>query len=336
MLVDNIPSPAGNHNAGDLQFGKDGNLYVSVGDGGCDYAGDSGCAGQNDAARDRTCCSARSCASRHAAASRRQPVPGRRHGALQRTGRTTAGTQVPGDLRLGPAQPVPDRLRPERRRHRFLINDVGQNTWEEIDLGAAGADYGWNVREGHCATGSTTNCGPPPAGMTNPIYAYGHAGGCASITGGAFVPDGVWPAAYDGAYLFGDYVCGKIFQLDARRRRRLTRTDFATGVGVGRQPRVRPVGARARRSTTRPTRAAARSGASSRHPRQPAADGDHDRLADLRRRRSPSSSTAAAAATRTRATRSLRLDFGDGCRVTTTDADDEPHLHRRRARSPRR
>ena len=53
VLIDNIPSPAGNHNAGDLRFGKDGYLYVSVGDGGCDYAGDSGCAGENDASRDR-------------------------------------------------------------------------------------------------------------------------------------------------------------------------------------------------------------------------------------------------------------------------------------------
>jgi glucose/arabinose dehydrogenase len=38
VLIDNIPSPNGNHNGGDLQFGKDGYLYVSVGDGGCDYA----------------------------------------------------------------------------------------------------------------------------------------------------------------------------------------------------------------------------------------------------------------------------------------------------------
>jgi len=55
VLVDNIPSPAGNHNAGDLNFGKDGMLYVSVGDGGCDYPGGtpSGCAGSNDASRNR-------------------------------------------------------------------------------------------------------------------------------------------------------------------------------------------------------------------------------------------------------------------------------------------
>jgi glucose/arabinose dehydrogenase len=50
ILVDNIPNMY-YHNGGDLHFGKDGYLYVTVGDGGCDYAGNSGCAGQNDASR---------------------------------------------------------------------------------------------------------------------------------------------------------------------------------------------------------------------------------------------------------------------------------------------
>ena len=44
--------PTGQHNAGDLSFGKDGHLYVTVGDGQCDYAGDSGCRINNDASRD--------------------------------------------------------------------------------------------------------------------------------------------------------------------------------------------------------------------------------------------------------------------------------------------
>src|SRR5207253_1197619 len=34
ILIDNIPSINGNHNAGDLKFGKDGYLYISVGDSG--------------------------------------------------------------------------------------------------------------------------------------------------------------------------------------------------------------------------------------------------------------------------------------------------------------
>ena len=50
-LLDNIPSPNGNHNAGDVQFGKDGYLYVSVGDGGCYYANRSRCQYENGAAR---------------------------------------------------------------------------------------------------------------------------------------------------------------------------------------------------------------------------------------------------------------------------------------------
>ncbi len=43
VLIDNIPAPQSYHIGADLQFGKDGLLYMSVGDGGCDYAGDSGC-----------------------------------------------------------------------------------------------------------------------------------------------------------------------------------------------------------------------------------------------------------------------------------------------------
>ncbi len=53
VLVDNVPSPNGNHNAGDLHFGKDGKLYVSTGDGACDYASPTRCQPENDASRDK-------------------------------------------------------------------------------------------------------------------------------------------------------------------------------------------------------------------------------------------------------------------------------------------
>jgi len=53
VLVDNMPSSSPFHNAGDLHFGKDGFLYISVGDGGCDYADPTSCGRLNDAARDQ-------------------------------------------------------------------------------------------------------------------------------------------------------------------------------------------------------------------------------------------------------------------------------------------
>ena len=49
--------------------------------------------------------------------------------------------------------------------------------------------------------------------MTNPLFDYGRGAGCVAITGGAFVPNALWPAEYNGRYLFGDYTCGKIQSL---------------------------------------------------------------------------------------------------------------------------
>jgi hypothetical protein len=110
------------------------------------------------------------------------------------------------------------------------INDVGEAKWEEVDQGASGADYGWNVREGPCARDSRTNCGPPPSGMTNPIHSYDHLSGCTSITAGAFVPVGAWPTEHDGSYLYGDLVCGTLFEL-ADQPGGATVQDFGTGMG---------------------------------------------------------------------------------------------------------
>jgi PKD repeat protein len=64
--------------------------------------------------------------------------------------------------------------------------------------------------------------------MTNPVFDYGHVGGCGAVTGGAFVPNGSWPASFDNGYLFGDYDCGKIQLL----RPDGTTSDFVTGLGA--------------------------------------------------------------------------------------------------------
>lgn len=231
ILVDNIPSPAGNHNGGDLQFGKDGYLYISVGDGGCDYAG-SGCGGANDAARDEHVLLGKILRiTGDGGIPETNPFQGPDSVRCNVAGRTDPGKRCQETFAWGLRNPFRIAFDPNAAGTRFYINDVGQNTWEEIDEGQAGADYGWNLREGFCATGSTTDCGPPPAGTTNPIFAYGRSDGCGSITGGAFAPTGLWPAPYDGAYFFADYVCGKIFRLVPLADGTFSRVDFASGLG---------------------------------------------------------------------------------------------------------
>ena len=233
VLLDNIPSPAGNHNGGDTHFGKDGLLYVSVGDGGCDYPGGtpSGCAGSNDASRDRN-----APVGKILRIDRDGNVPAGNPFTGAGTARCNMGVAAVGQIcqetfAWGLRNPFRIAFDSNAATTRFHINDVGQGAWEEIDLGTAGADYGWNVREGHCANGSVLDCGPPPAGMTNPIFDYGRSDGCRSITGGAFVPNGLWPAAYQGKYLFADFGCGKIFRLDPNGVGGFTRVDFATALG---------------------------------------------------------------------------------------------------------
>jgi glucose/arabinose dehydrogenase len=105
---------------------------------------------------------------------------------------------------------------------RMFINDVGQSTWEEIDDGLRGANYGWPTTEG-----ATTD-----PQFVSPLLAYPHSGGtfngCA-ITGGAFYnPVTVtFPAAYVGKYFFADYCAGFIKRFDPASR---AVADFASGI----------------------------------------------------------------------------------------------------------
>jgi glucose/arabinose dehydrogenase len=88
----------------------------------------------------------------------------------------------------------------------LFINDVGQSSWEEIDDGIAGANYGWPTTEG-----ATTN-----PNFTTPRHAYGHANGACAITGGAFYSPltNQFPTEYFRDYFFADYCAGWINRLD--------------------------------------------------------------------------------------------------------------------------
>lgn len=103
---------------------------------------------------------------------------------------------------------------------KIFINDVGQETWEEINLGAPGANYGWPNSEGP----DNTN------GFTAPIYYYNHNTGAFAITGGTFYdPSNVsFPQNYVGQYFFADLTAGWIKTLDSAHGN--TVADFATGL----------------------------------------------------------------------------------------------------------
>lgn len=63
----------------------------------------------------------------------------------------------------------------------LLVVDVGQATWEEVNLVTAGANYGWPDAEGPCDGIGAPSCSTPSA-HENPIYAYRHNSGPSSIT----------------------------------------------------------------------------------------------------------------------------------------------------------
>jgi len=104
---------------------------------------------------------------------------------------------------------------------RMLINDVG-GKFEEINLGQAGANYGWPAAD-HGPTGD--------ARFQGPVFWYPQA----SICGGAFCPRGdaanAFPDHYRGRYFFMDFAQGWIKTLDASSPKRPIPADvFATGM----------------------------------------------------------------------------------------------------------
>jgi glucose/arabinose dehydrogenase/PKD repeat protein len=234
VLVDNILTSAGGHNAGDLNFGKDGYLYATVGDGICDYAAPANCGAVNDASRDRHVLAGKVLRiTRDGGVPPTNPFLGADSARCNVTGRTDVGKICQETFAWGLRNPFRFAFDPNATGTRFFVNDVGQDHWDEIDEGRAGADYGWNVREGFCARGSATDCGAPPVGMTNPVYSYGVGVERASITGGAFVPNGAWPAGFDGDYLYADYVRGTISRLSRDSGGAYRSEAFVTGLGEG-------------------------------------------------------------------------------------------------------
>lgn len=107
---------------------------------------------------------------------------------------------------------------------RLFINDVGETTWEEINDGIAGSNYGWSICEGVCV--------PSNSAFRDPLFQYGHGSsgttGCA-ITGGAFYNPATtqFPPEYINKFFYADFCSGWIRTFDPATS---TNAAFATGI----------------------------------------------------------------------------------------------------------
>ncbi|NCF23858.1 MAG: glucose sorbosone dehydrogenase [Gammaproteobacteria bacterium] len=205
-VILSVPQDFANHNGGNIAFGPDGYLYIGFGDGG--DAGDP-----LERAQDNTHLlgtMVRIDVDGGSPYAIPAADPGNPFAANQTCpqGFTVGGENCPEIFAWGLRNPW--RFSFDRQTGQLWAGDVGQNSWEEIDIVTAGGDYGWDDREG-------AHCFEPPSGCDtdsiDPVTEYGRNLG-ASVTGGyvyrgSAVPDLV------GWYVFGDFVTGRLFAIPA-------------------------------------------------------------------------------------------------------------------------
>jgi glucose/arabinose dehydrogenase len=192
---------AANHNGGAIHFGKDGKLYVAVGD--------------------------------NASGSFPSQRLDSRFGKMLRI---NADGSIPTDnpfytttsgvnrsiWAYGLRNPFTFAVQP--RTGRIFINDVGTSTYEEINDGRAGGNYGYITTEG-----PTTD-----PRFISPIFYYAHGYTATTghaITGGAFYNTNTpaFPRAYYGTYFYTDLVTGWIRSFNPTSR---VSSAFATGLSA--------------------------------------------------------------------------------------------------------
>ncbi|HVK58283.1 MAG TPA: PQQ-dependent sugar dehydrogenase, partial [Candidatus Kapabacteria bacterium] len=192
-------SGASNHNGGAMHFGSDGKLYIAVGD------------------------NANSANSQSFA------------NLLGKILRLNSDGTIPTDnpfyntasgvnrsiWTLGLRNPFTFAVQPGTGR--MFINDVGENTWEEINEAVAGSNYGWPNCEGSCSNPN----------YRQPVFQYVHGSGATAgfcIAGGAFYNPATvqFPSTNVGTYFFAEYVNGWIRRLDPANGNQVT--GFATGI----------------------------------------------------------------------------------------------------------
>lgn len=206
-LDDCLPIKGGTHSVDDLVFDQAGNLLVSVGDGVFWGAG-------------------------RPQANRSQDL-GVLMGKILRIDPDT-GAGAPGNPFVGSPNPNTRRVYAYGFRNPFrmalsptgelYVGDVGENTWEELDLVVPGGNYGWPCLEGTVPWADRPSgqmCDDIVSGVTpteEPVVNYLHAPGGAAVGGVFYTGTGhtgtPYPAQYADRLFWGDYAMGLLRTLD--------------------------------------------------------------------------------------------------------------------------
>lgn len=189
-----IEEPESNHNGGMLAFGPDGFLYIGIGDGGGanDEHGDPG-NGQNLNTLLGKILRIDVDSSKPYATPSDNPFVG-------------IASHRPEIYAYGLRNPW--RFSFDKTTGRLFCGDVGQNTYEEINIIKKGGNYGWRIMEGYHCFNPSVNCNK--TGLELPITEYNHETGV-SICGGYMYRGNSYPSLH-GYYFFGDW-SGKLFCL---------------------------------------------------------------------------------------------------------------------------
>lgn len=198
LIIHTVQQPYDNHNGGCIKFGPDGYLYISYGDGG------SGGDPQNRAQN------LDSLLGKILRIDIDNPSDGKNFGI-------PASNPYASSPNANRKQVFAYGLRNVWRMSFDAVTgklwggDVGQGTWEEIDIIESGKNYGWKILEGkHCYSPSS---GCDSSNKVMPVIEYRHSEGNLSVTGGYIYRGSRTPGLY-GKYIYGDYGTGRIWMAD--------------------------------------------------------------------------------------------------------------------------